>query len=199
MKSNYLLLSIMISLIMVMGLASSLENMGTFQQNKNVRITQTCSDASYINISTINYPNSSAMVSNVIMTSSGSGQFYYDVNNSKLIQLGRYDVKGISDGCEKTFGTFFTITPSGLTGVLGLFIIAFIICYGVGFFGFFGKNIWVSLLGGMAMIALGIYTINNGIDVYRTFITNAISWTTIGIGALFSLTSGVEIIQDSYN
>lgn len=198
MKVYSILYIFLATIILVMSLGSALENMGTFQQNKDFTLTQTCSEATFITI-TVNYPNSSIMASNISMTSVGAGQFSYDVNHNKLIQLGRYDVKGVSDGCENTFGTFFTITPSGLTGVLGLFIIVFIISYGIGFFGFFGKNVWVSMLGGMAMIALGIYTINNGIDVYRTFMTNIIAWTTIGIGAIFSITAGIEIIQDTYN
>ena len=196
---NKIYLLTLLSVILGMGLASALDDMGTFQQNKDIRITQTCQNSTYINISSINYPNSSALVSNIVMTPSGSGQYYYDINHVKLIQLGRYDVKGISDGCQGTFASFFTITPSGLIGTLGLFIIIYLVSYGIGFGGFFGRNVWVSLLGGMAMIALGLYTINNGIDVYRTFMTNVIAWTTLGLGALFSLTSGVEIIQETYN
>ncbi len=46
------------------------------------------------------------------MISAGSGEFYYLFNSTNL--LGRYDVRGISDGCERTFATYFQINLSGI-------------------------------------------------------------------------------------
>jgi hypothetical protein len=91
--------------------SASLESLGTFKQSETVRITQVCSDATYINISSISYPNSTVAVSNIQMTSSGSGEYYYDFNSTDT--SGRYDVRGVSDGCEFTFATTFEITLSG--------------------------------------------------------------------------------------
>ena len=42
---------------------------------------------------------------------SNSGDFYYLFTNTST--LGRYDVRGISNGCEKTFATYFTISYYG--------------------------------------------------------------------------------------
>ncbi len=103
-----------------------------------------------------------------------------------------------TDGTLSGSDTFsYQVSPSGNTNVLGLFIIVIVIIYAIGFIGFFGKNVWVSVLGGLAMIALGLYTLNSGIDVFRTTITEIFSWITIGIGAIFALTAGIELIQDS--
>jgi hypothetical protein len=99
-------------LLFIFSLASAnLESIGTFQQDKTIRISQVCSDATYINISSISYPNSTTAVSNIEMTSAGSGEFYYDFLNTNV--LGRYDVRGISDGCEGTFATYFVVTYTG--------------------------------------------------------------------------------------
>jgi hypothetical protein len=91
---------------------ASLPSLGTFEQGQTVRITQVCSDATYINISSVSYPNSTIAVSNIEMTSAGSGEFYYDFTSTN--PLGRYDVRQISDGCEKTFAYYFEINLSGI-------------------------------------------------------------------------------------
>lgn len=110
-KYANLYILLLVSIFFMSFCSANLPSLGEFAQNEEIRIAQTCSDATYINISSISYPNSSTAVSNIEMTSSGSGEFYYLFNLTD--KLGRYDVRGVSDGCEKTFATYFTITPSG--------------------------------------------------------------------------------------
>ena len=90
---------------------SALDSLGTFKMGDPVRVAQICSEAGYINISSVTYPNGSTSVSNIEMTSAGSGEFYYLFNFTD--DKGKYDVRGISDGCEETFATYFTITHLG--------------------------------------------------------------------------------------
>ncbi len=120
-------LLILFCIVFLMGNIIALEDLGTFKQGETVRISQVCSDASYITLSSITFPNSTIAISNINMTSSGSGEFYYNFANTT--DLGRYDVRGISDGCEETFVTYFEVTPSGqvfgtgqVLGGLGIFI-----------------------------------------------------------------------------
>jgi len=75
------------------------------------------------------------------MTSAGSGEFYYDFNLTQ--PKGRYDVRGVSDGCEETFATYFEVTHLGkelgqaestmYLGFLGLLVLVF-------FLNFFGMK-----------------------------------------------------------
>ena len=109
MNKNIFIL-IFISFVLISSV-QALDNMGTFKQNSNVRIVQICSDASFINITSVSYPDSSIATSTSAMTDLGNGEFYIDFENTT--QLGRYDVRGVSDGCEKTFATYFEVTPSG--------------------------------------------------------------------------------------
>lgn len=97
--------------------ATTLDNFGTFKQGENIRVKQICEDSTYINLSSITYPNSSIAVSNIEMTSSGSGEFYYDFNLTN--DLGRYDVSGISDGCLKTFTYYFDVNTNGTPQTTG--------------------------------------------------------------------------------
>lgn len=108
-KRKYLLV-ILFSLFLINS-CLGLENFGTFKQNENIRIAQICSDATQINISSISYPNSTIAVSNIEMLSAGSGEFYYDFNLTDT--EGRYDVRGVSDGCERTFSTYLIVSLSG--------------------------------------------------------------------------------------
>lgn len=108
MKKIFLILFLAVLLV---GSVNALDNQGTFKQNDIVYISQTCSDATYITISAITFPNSTTAISNINMTSQGSGRYYYEFTNTST--TGRYDFTGISDGCQETFSTYFDITPNG--------------------------------------------------------------------------------------
>ena len=108
---KYKLLLIMLLGLFLIGNVLALDSLGTFKQGDNITIKQVCFDASYITIQ-ISYPNSTIAISSTNMTSLGNGQFnYYFVDTNTL---GRYDITGISDGCENSFATYFDTTPSGM-------------------------------------------------------------------------------------
>jgi hypothetical protein len=186
----------LISLILVMGLASG-ATLGTFGQNKCVNLKQTCDDCSYVNITSVtaktNDGESITLLTNVAMTKNNV-EYNYTFCSTGYIGEYTYITVGDPGGSTATQTVTFNI---GVNSII-LFVIMFAVIYLIAFFGFFGRNIWVSLLGGMGLMALGIFTMINGIGEYRIFITNVISLTTIGIGAIFALTSGVELIKDNY-
>jgi len=128
-----LMLLVALSVIANFHTISALDSLGVFKQNEPIRISQVCQDANYINISSISYPNSTVAVSNIAMVSAGSGEFYYEFINPS--EIGRYDVRGISDGCDKTFAYYFDVTSYGKekpTGaVITLFIILFLTILGI--------------------------------------------------------------------
>ena len=136
MKPQHLIFGIAL-MILLLGSVSALDSIGTFQKQNPIRIVQVCSDATFINISSISYPNSSIAVENVEMVSSGSGGYYYDFNTSTI---GRYDVRGISDGCEKTFAVYFDVTTNGKQESEGIVIVffslIFILIFGFGLYYF---------------------------------------------------------------
>jgi hypothetical protein len=192
----------LISLFSMLPVVSAeVKNLGTFKQGKCVILKQTCANCTFVNITSVTTKNSAGasvqMLGEVAMTKIGTEYNYTFCLTSNSGEY-TYNTFGNPDGVLEVQPVTFTINPSGNTAPLGLFIIAIGIIYFIGFFGFFGKHQWVSALGGMAMITLGIYTINNGIDVYRTFITDVFSWTTIGIGTIFTLVPLIEFIQENY-
>lgn len=191
------LMLVMLVGLMIIGLGSGqLESLGTFKQNSEVRIAQVCQDATYINISSVSYPNGTVAVSNIEMTSAGSGEYNYTFTDTSL--LGRYDVRGISDGCEKTFATYFEITPSGASGTENIifFVFVIVLLYGINLLGFFGKNEIMTILGGMALIFLGVYLIRNGVIIYRDNLTNYLAYITTAWGFVSAIWASISLMQD---
>ena len=111
MKKIFLLIFVILFISLT---SASLENQGSGDQNQNFTINQGCSDATYMTLSTIQYPDRTVQIINTNMTSVGGGSFQYNLTNTS--QLGRYDVIGISDGCQRDFTFYFTIGEELNTG-----------------------------------------------------------------------------------
>lgn len=170
----------------------ALDSLGEFESGQSVRISQVCSDATYINISSVAYPNSSVAVANIAMTSAGDGEYYYDFTSTT--DLGRYDVRGVSDGCEKTFATYFEISG----GDIGLFLIIIGVSLVLLLFAFLFKSPWLSFASGALMIISGIYVMGYGLYFFSDLYTRSIAYTLIGIGLFFAIISGFEVFQEDW-
>ena len=46
------------------------------------------------------------------------------------------------------------------------------------------------------MMGLGVYLINNGIIIYRDWLTNYFSSLTMGLGAAISLTAAIYLMEE---
>jgi hypothetical protein len=189
-KMKNKILSLMIIGIFLFSLAfvsAECTNYGTFKQNTAVSLIQTCTTCVDINAS-ITFPDSTS--TGLIEFQEIDGIYNYTFNDTK--QLGTYNVIGKDAWCYS-----FDITPSGDSGsantVFFLFIILFI--YALNLFGFFGKNEILTILGGMALIFLGVYMINNGIIIFRDNITNYIAYITIAWGAMSSIWAGLALMD----
>jgi len=178
--------------------ASSQSNLDSGIQGKNFTIIQVCKDATYITIDGILYPDKVFKEINENMTKVGSGTFIYNLTTTTM--LGEYDVTETTDGCEENMAYRFWITPSGDSGSdnIAYFIFFFILAYGIGFVGFFGRNQIVSFIGGTVMILFGLYIMNSGIIVFRDSYTIALSYLTLFLGATFMLVPTIEYIQDNF-
>jgi len=170
------------------------------QQNTAFTLTITSNNATACNLSSIQYPDGTQTLFNLALTKD-SQTFYKTIASGNYSQLGTTcHYVSCTDGITQETGSVCReVTPSGNSGSnnSAFIILVFALIYGIAFIGFFGKNEWVAILGGMAMLGLGIYTINSGIIVYQDAITEVLSWTTIGLGAFFSIFTGLEVINDN--
>lgn len=165
----------------------ALDSQGTFPQYEEVRIAQVCDDATYITISSITYPNSTVAISGVNMTSAGSGEYYYSFNLTD--DYGRYDVRGISDGCENTFATYFEITPFGKLGVLIFLVVLAFVFLG---FGMVLKIPPLGFIGSVLLILGGMYTMIYGISDVANLYTRGVAISLLGLGLILMLASAYE-------
>lgn len=141
--------------------ASTLDSLGSTKVNEPYQFCQICSDASYITLSSIKTPTTNVII-DTNMTTNGTGQFCYVYTPT---EIGRYDFKGVSDGCENDFATYVEVTSTGdvstdsQNGVIlaeGIFIALLV---GLGFS--FSKEKWklrgfffiLALLLGVVMIS----------------------------------------------
>ncbi len=111
------------------------QSLGTFKSGGCVNLIQICDNCSYNNISTILYPNSSVVASNLTMNKDDT---YYNYSFCNTSTLGNYIVNGYGDldGVKTTWSYDFEITPSGrgspTSGESTIFIVSlasmFLIC-----------------------------------------------------------------------
>lgn len=110
-KQNLFLVLLLTFVLSNIVSVSALDSLGCYKQGDVVTIAQVCADATYVNISSISLPNSTTVSTNALMALTGSGGYSYDFNTSSL---GRYDVRGISNGCDKTFTYYFYVSKTGV-------------------------------------------------------------------------------------
>lgn len=154
-----------------------------------------CSSASACNISVYD-PENEIVINNGLMTNQNS-YHNYTLTGTQTSVNGEYDVLGFcQDGTYSDIIDFtFVITPSGYTNLLGFFIIIIVLLYTITFVGAYFENPPLVLMGGMGLIILSTYLLLNGIDIYRDTITETIAIITLGIGAYFSITAGLKLIN----
>lgn len=124
-KRLVMLLIVGMFAVTFMPFISSLESLGTFEQNTCVTISQTCATCSYVNISSVSNKDNDTIISNIPMAFFGNGEWRYELCDTQY--LDRYDVRGVGDidGIPDNFATYFYITPSGKTSSSGESILYF--------------------------------------------------------------------------
>lgn len=179
-------------------LVSAVSDLGTFKQGNCIELFQTCDNCTFVNLTSVKYPNASIGKFDFTMSKFGV-DYNYSFCGTSLIGDYLYNVCGDKDGILTCENINFNITPSGSEGNQAFYIVIILLVYGIAFIGFFGKNEWITIFGGLIMMFLGIYIVNNGIIIFRDVFTNGIAYVTIGLGAFFSLFSTLSMIKESYD
>jgi len=147
-------------------------SLGTFKENTEVDLIQTCNNCTYCNLTSIKYPNGSNMFSNVEMTQDNT-YFNYTLNESYTNTLGTHKYcYDCGNDAEKATGCInFDITLSGNPtpeGVSYLLIGIVVIVFGIacvflyltsqmnepGFKVFFMILAFVFLIGSLAILSI---------------------------------------------
>lgn len=193
-----LLLFLFFGIFLINLVSASIGELPTQTANTNIVLPQTSDSATFQNISSIILGNKTVIFLNVSMTKTGN-DFYYTLNKSYVQSLGKYCVHGYgNDVDDATWQYCFEVTPSGQSGNANIVFFLFIIIafYLVNIIGFVRGEEWMTILGGMALIALGVYMIRNGIIIYRDWITNYFAYITIGWGAMSTIAASISLMND---
>jgi len=177
---------------------ANIESLPAQKVNTNIELKQVGADFTFCNITSFLYPNLSICLKDVEMTKRGN-DYNYTIDKDNITILGDYIANGFcSNGTDDVvFSYLVPITPSGESGFENaiFFILVIVIFYTINLFGFFGKNIPMTILGGMALIFLGIYMITHGVIIYRDNLTNYLAYVTIGWGFISSIWAAIEAMD----
>lgn len=128
-------------LVFLVGLVSaSAPKLGTFKQNNEIELIQTCTIngtfCDSCNITSIDYPNGTRIISDIEMTKR-NGDFNYTLTDNYTTVLGNYKVNGYCDygsDVKKAWVYYFEVTPTGKTASTGdsiLYSLFSIILFGI--------------------------------------------------------------------
>ncbi len=192
-----ILIFMMMGIFLLSLTSGSIENLGSFKQNSNIELIQTCSDCTYNNISNVLYPNGTIAIGEALMEKTDT---FYNLTFTNTTTLGTYTVNGFGDvgGIKTTWRYKFEVTPTGDSeSLLGFFIIVYLILAGIVIFGFYVQSEWIAILGGLGLIFMGIFIMNTGIVIFRNDATQVIALVTIGLGAIIAIGTGMELINNN--
>ncbi len=118
MKNIFIILAVVFMFVILTGLLSGVDAqlsvLGTFEQGENINLLQLCANCTFNNISSVTSPNSTELISNVLMTKIGTNYNYTLLKNNTL-EIGSYNVNGFGDpnGINEIWAYSFDVTKTG--------------------------------------------------------------------------------------
>lgn len=108
-----IILIVFLALFLISFVNAEQQSLGTFKKDSCVNLIQTCSNCSFINITSVVYPNSTNAITNKLMTKSNS---LYNYSFCLTNVSGTYIVNGLGnpDGINTVFAYDFEINPIGI-------------------------------------------------------------------------------------
>lgn len=200
MKNKTLLSFLLMAVVLAIVLLPSVYAYDPHKQNNDLEFSFTSNNATSCNVTNVILPNKTSVLINQRLTKF-SQTFTMFISKSNFTLLGDYcfNLECIDNSNAVESGSkCFEVTPSGRNDNSNIYFMIFIIVmiYTITFVGFFGKNEIITILGGMCMMALSIYLINNGLIIYRDWLTNYFAYLTAGLGFILSLIASFSLYQD---
>ena len=179
----------LVSLVSTQEKECSLPN--PIKQGDTIELTTVCrGGCTGVNLTKVMFPNQSvALLGEFPMTENGSN-YNFTFSDTNTLGTYFYDSEGIDPNTIIVGQTCsFEVTTNGRSGNANivLFLLIIFLLYGINLLGFFNENVMMTVLGGMALIFLGVYMVNNGIIIYRDNLTNYVSYVTIAWGGMSSI------------
>lgn len=128
---NKLILTLIIGMFLISSVTAV--SIGTFKQNTDVELYQTCNNCTYCNLTSVKYKSNTLLV-NITMSSRGT-YYYYDLDSGNTTNIGDYSYcYDCGNNIEKRTGCLdFKVTSTGEKVSLSnsIVVIVFLIIAGV--------------------------------------------------------------------
>jgi len=174
----------------------SAADIGTAKQGDTMDLYQMCSNCTYVNVTSVTYPNKSVIDIGAIMTKSGEDYTYAFTDTWNLGGY-KYNVCGDKDGEVKCEVHNFNVTPSGFVGTLGFYVLILCLSFGVMILGFSLKDAPIVILGSFGLYFVGLYILFYGIDSLKDPVyTWALGLIILMLASYISIKSSYELIVD---
>ena len=186
-----ILLILIMSMFLVSLVSAEECSIPSVKQGDTIQLTTVCrGGCTEVNLTKVMFPNQSiALLGEFPMTANGSN-YNFTFSNTNTLGHYSYDAEGVDPNSIVVGQTCsFLVTPSGNSGNANIvfFILMIFLFYGINLLGFFKENVMMTVLGGMALMFLGVYMVNNGIIIYQDNLTNYFSYVTISWGGMSSI------------
>jgi hypothetical protein len=172
-------------------------NIGTFKLGEDVEITNYCAagTCTYINISSVKFPDSSMLYINEAMTKNGNN-YAYTFNGTTTIGDYTFVTCGNPDGVVYCDSDTFTVTPNGFVNSPLFYIIFLLVAIGLIVLGYSVQDYWLIILGGFVLFLFGLYVLLYGIAGMKdTAYTWGIGIVVIMVGAYFGIRAAMEQLE----
>jgi hypothetical protein len=181
----------------MIGLVSAEQsNLGTMKMNTCFDLYQTCDDCSYVNLTSIKYPDGTTDILNLGMTKTNQN-FNYSFCNTTAIGDYTYTTCGDKDGVYTCEVIGFSVSPSGFVGTLGFYILILVLSAGVIILGFSKDDAPLVILGSLGLYFVGLYTLFFGLDGMKDPVyTWGFGLIVLCIAFYLSIRSAWELIVD---
>ena len=188
-------ISLFFLILISVSLVSS-SQLGTFKQYEDVTLYQMCDNCTYVNITTIKYPNSNILPIGENMVKAGE-DYTYTFTAPDDIGDYQYTVCGDKDGVVVCEVIDFDITPSGFSGTLGFYFLILLLSGGVIVLGFAKQDAPIVILGSFGLYFIGLYVLFFGVAGMKDPVyTWALGIIILMLAAYISIRSAYELIVD---
>jgi hypothetical protein len=165
-------------------------------------LSQTCTNCTFVNITSILYPDNVKHMTNYAMVQNGT-EYTYNFCDTALSGDYSYNTLGDPDGILVSQPVSFKVSPTGVNqnSILEnpLLLILVFISLVLLILAIVMSNPSLGFISGIMFTLSGIYTmiygLNNSTDMY----TRAIGLVLIGLGTIFIIASAYEWMKDSQN
>jgi len=198
MKKQIYIIGIML-LVMISFVLAEQELSNPFKQYDCIQAVQTCDNCTFVNFTSVQYPDSTFEILNIIASNYGTD---FNLTFCNTSQIGTYIFRTIGDlNGEITKGNFNVyINPSGQTfnNVIYeylFFILILVIFYFILYLGYKHEDLPIVMIVSFGIMLLGIYIFQNGIANLNNQYTNAFSLINICLAAYILLRGSVDLIN----